>query len=68
MRNLIGLLAAAATFIADMEWETARCAARWRGGNLIAHYNVFAGCTVEVGYLTVPEGSISVPVSPLRIE
>ena len=67
MRNLVGLAAAAATFIAATQWLESQCEARWRGGNLSASYSMLTGCMVEVDLLKVPEGSVSVPVERPRI-
>jgi hypothetical protein len=67
MRNLLGLAAAVATFIAATQWLEAQCQARWRGGNLSASYSWLTGCMVEVGYLRVPEGSIRVPESGIEM-
>jgi hypothetical protein len=58
MRNLLGLAAAVATFIAATQWLSAGCEARWPG--LTASHSFLTGCMVEDGYLRVPEGSIRV--------
>jgi hypothetical protein len=58
MRDLLGLAAAAVTFIAAIEWLSAGCEARWLGRE--ASYRLLTGCMVEVNYLRVPEGSIRV--------
>jgi hypothetical protein len=66
MRNLLGAVAAVATFIAATQWQAYQCATRWQG--LTASYSLLTGCMVEIDLLKVPEGSISVPVERPRIQ
>ena len=59
MRNLLGAVAAVATFIAATQWQAYQCEARWPG--LTASYSLLTGCMVEIDLLKVPEGGIRVP-------
>ena len=47
------------------KFKAAQCEARWRGFS--ASYSLLTGCMVEVDYLKIPEGSISVSAERPRI-
>jgi hypothetical protein len=59
MRDLLGLAAAAVTFIAATQWQAYQCEARWPGRP--ASYNLLTGCMIA----GTPEANIS--ASPDRI-
>jgi hypothetical protein len=40
MRNLLGAIAAVATFFAALEFQAAQCESRWRESNATAHYSL----------------------------
>jgi hypothetical protein len=66
MRNLLGLAAAAATFLAVTQWLEAQCEVRWRASNATAYYSLRNGCMVSFGDHAWPEANVVIDVPALR--